>query len=169
MIIVNPSPQVPDRSRYFNRLRNRLRVWPWNHYLLFRTRNLSAPCGIGVLSLVSLVAALALLSAPHWALAQSHSPKKASLPREWKYQANPFAGDEKTIHEGLNLYRRRCKICHGNRGGRGPNLFATQLAGHEFLRAVMEGRDGTQMPAWEDKLSEEQVWKIMAYIIAARS
>ena len=33
----------------------------------------------------------------------------------------------------------------------------------------MEGRDGTQMPAWEDKLSEEQVWKIMAYIIAARS
>jgi len=114
-----------------------------------------------------LLTALALAiggTAPHWALAQSHSPKPPIPTREWKHEANPFAGDREKIHEGLNLYRRRCKICHGNRGGRGPNLFATPLGAHDFLQTVMEGRDGTQMPAWEGKLTEEQIWKILAYI-----
>jgi mono/diheme cytochrome c family protein len=35
-----------------------------------------------------------------------------------------------------------------------------------FIRIVREGRKGTQMPAWREKLTEEEMWKIYAYIRA---
>lgn len=81
---------------------------------------------------------------------------------------NPFAGDLKSIEEGRILYRSTCVICHGKRGGRGPNLYTTQLNDQSFMDIVMNGRKGTQMPPWKGKLSEEEVWKILTYLRASK-
>ena len=61
---------------------------------------------------------------------------------------DPYLGQPDAIAEGDDLYHSHCIICHGLKGGRGPNIFATQLTDDQFLEVVINGRKGTQMPAW---------------------
>src|ERR1700758_1392515 len=75
---------------------------------------------------------------------------------------DPFPGHPDAIEEGDGIYRSKCIICHGLAGGRGPNLFATQLTDEQFLEVVINGRKG--MPAWGLRLSPDDVWKIHAFL-----
>ena len=50
--------------------------------------------------------------------------------------------------------------------GRGRNLRNSKLKERDFIRVVINGQRNTQMPAWKGKLSEEQMWKILAYLEA---
>jgi mono/diheme cytochrome c family protein len=79
---------------------------------------------------------------------------------------NPFLGHSDAIEEGDGIYRSKCIICHGLAGGRGPNLFATQLTDEQFMDVVINGRKG--MPAWGLRLSPDDVWKVHAFIKARR-
>jgi hypothetical protein len=47
---------------------------------------------------------------------------------------------------------------------RGPNLFATKLSDQRFLETVIQGRKGTQMPAFGLRLSLDEVWQIHAFV-----
>lgn len=99
----------------------------------------------------------------------AHNPPKA-VPDTYAYQwrENPFAGNGAMQEEGERLYKNTCYVCHLLDGGRGPNLKKSKLVDTGFLRVVREGRKGTQMPAWGRKLTEEEMWKIYAWIDAAR-
>jgi mono/diheme cytochrome c family protein len=123
-----------------------------------------------VLACVILVVASsagAVLFAPRDARAQAHNPPKAQADTfEYQWTENPFAGDEEKIADGQRLYKNTCYICHLENGGRGPNLKKSKLVDTAFIRIVREGRKGTQMPAWREKLTEEEMWKIYAYIRA---
>lgn len=77
---------------------------------------------------------------------------------------NPFLGQPEAIEEGLQIYRSKCYICHLSKGGRGPNLFATKTNDEKFLETVINGRKGTQMPAFGLRLSPDDVWKVHAYV-----
>jgi len=116
-----------------------------------------------------LVAVLAITlggEAPHL-FGQAHQPPKIEVDTYvWQHQANPFTGDPDAISEGRRLYRSTCYICHLNAGGRGPNLRKSKLKDQDFLRVVINGRKGTQMPAWKEKLTEAQMWKILTYLEA---
>ena len=79
---------------------------------------------------------------------------------------DPYLGQPAAIDEGDDLYHSHCIICHGLKGGRGPNIFATQLTDEQFLETVINGRKGTQMPAWGFRLSPDDVWKIRAFLKA---
>jgi mono/diheme cytochrome c family protein len=79
---------------------------------------------------------------------------------------DPYLGQADAISEGDDLYHSHCIICHGLKGGRGPNIFATQLTDEQFLEVVINGRKGTQMPAWGFRLSPDDVWKIRAFLKA---
>ena len=79
---------------------------------------------------------------------------------------DPYLGQPDAIAEGDDLYHSHCIICHGLKGGRGPNIFATQLTDDQFLEVVINGRKGTQMPAWGLRLSPDDVWKIRAFLKA---
>jgi mono/diheme cytochrome c family protein len=46
----------------------------------------------------------------------------------------------------------------------GPNLFATKLSDQRFLETVIQGRKGTQMPAFGLRLSPDEVWQIHAFV-----
>src|SRR5215468_4206308 len=50
---------------------------------------------------------------------------------------DPYLGQPDAIAAGDQIYHNHCIICHGLRGGRGPNLFATQLSDEQFLEVVI--------------------------------
>jgi mono/diheme cytochrome c family protein len=77
---------------------------------------------------------------------------------------NPMLGDPAAIAEGHRLYRMWCYGCHHSAGARGPNLFATRLSDEQFMEVVINGRKGTQMPAFGYRLTPDEVWQVHSYI-----
>jgi len=77
---------------------------------------------------------------------------------------DPFLGQPDAIAAGKQTYQSICYICHLSTGGRGPNLFATKLSDERFLETVINGRKGTQMPAFGLRLSPDEVWQVHAYV-----
>jgi cytochrome c oxidase cbb3-type subunit 3 len=88
---------------------------------------------------------------------------------------NPYKGDRGAMAEGRQLFVRfNCSGCHGGRagGGMGPSLRDVDwLYGNtdaQIFSTVAQGR-AHGMPAWGTKLTDEQVWKLVAYIQALRT
>ncbi len=77
---------------------------------------------------------------------------------------NPVLGQHDAIDAGRDIYRSKCVLCHGSAGARGPNLFKTRLSDEGFLETVINGRKGTQMPAFGLRLSPDEVWQVHAFI-----
>lgn len=75
---------------------------------------------------------------------------------------NPFLGKPDSIAEGRTTYRSRCYICHLEKGGRGPNLFATSLSDEQFLEVAINGR--RTMPAFGTLMSPDEIWAVHAYV-----
>lgn len=76
----------------------------------------------------------------------------------------PTAAAAPAIEAGRRLYRTRCYICHHNEGGRGPNLFATRLSAEQFVEIVINGRKGTQMPAFGLRMDPDQARQVYAFV-----
>lgn len=80
---------------------------------------------------------------------------------------NPVRGDDK---RGGVLYQTQCATCHGNKGqgAIGPALWNPSFLAHnkdEFIRyAIRHGRDGTQMPAFQGRLSEQDINNLTAFL-----
>jgi DMSO reductase family type II enzyme heme b subunit len=102
-------------------------------------------------------------------------------------QQNP-ANREKHLAAGAAIYIRNCVYCHGDYlDGQGhfahafnpppadfvgPNTIAQLSEGYVFWRVAKGGpglpKEATPwnsaMPAWEDRLTEEQVWQVIYYL-----
>jgi mono/diheme cytochrome c family protein len=77
---------------------------------------------------------------------------------------NPVLGKPDAIEAGRDIYRAKCLVCHQSAGARGPNIFATKLTDEQFLEIVINGRKGTQMPAFGERLSPDEVWQVHAFV-----
>jgi cbb3-type cytochrome c oxidase subunit III len=81
--------------------------------------------------------------------------------------------------EGAGVYSANCLVCHGGNGnGRGPlavNLpskprdftdrsWMAHHADGTFFTSISRGVPGTSMPAFADRLSEREIWAVVAYI-----
>jgi cytochrome c55X len=69
------------------------------------------------------------------------------------------------------LVRQDCGSCHGMtlKGGLGPDLRATRLAGRdkaEIARIILDGVPGTAMPPWRPLLSEDEALWIANYLMS---
>ncbi len=76
------------------------------------------------------------------------------------------------------MFGANCMVCHGQTGaGDGPaaaslnpkpaNLRVHMAAGHtdgQLFEWISQGIDGTAMPAFEGRLSEQQRWDAINYI-----
>lgn len=88
---------------------------------------------------------------------------------------NPFEGNAEAIAEGYERFNQRCSYCHGMRGvgAKGPpltrgyykksgglniNLYSVIASGLQF------NGQPTQMGAFSRTLSDEDIWKIIAYM-----
>jgi cytochrome c oxidase cbb3-type subunit III len=94
-----------------------------------------------------------------------------NLPR----RANPYRDQRGAVAEGRQLFIRfNCSGCHGGRagGGMGPSLrdvdWRYGSADAQVFSTINEGRD-QGMPAWGTKITEDQIWKLVAYVESLRT
>lgn len=74
------------------------------------------------------------------------------------------------IAEGSKLFGPTCgnAYCHGTGGGGGgaPRLRGKGLESSYLFKTISNGIPGTAMPSFKAELSEEQVWKLIAFIMS---
>lgn len=105
------------------------------------------------------------------------------VPKPYRAERNPFAISPEVVNDGRALYAANCGDCHGPVGmGDGdmalavnpsPALLAfmiqTPLGIDEYLMwSISEGGAlfGSDMPAFKDRLTIAEIWKIIAYMRA---
>lgn len=82
---------------------------------------------------------------------------------------NPYDGKPEAIQAGLGVFRSRCADCHGidARGVRGPDLTQIWASGRTdqgLFQTVRNGVSGTEMPAIGYRATDDEVWKVLAYL-----
>jgi cytochrome c oxidase cbb3-type subunit 3 len=84
--------------------------------------------------------------------------------------SDPYEGNAVALQEGRRLFIWfNCYGCHGGHGGggMGPALRdRVFFFGHDpahIFASIAEGR-GDGMPAWGTKITEDQIWKLVAYV-----
>jgi len=75
--------------------------------------------------------------------------------------------------EGGDLFKQKCSMCHGV-DGKGYSALKTpdftdpkvqaSLTDEEITEVIKNGKKGTAMPAFGDKLSDDQIKSLVTYI-----
>jgi mono/diheme cytochrome c family protein len=92
--------------------------------------------------------------------------------------AVPALDDRARVERGLGLYREHCVRCHGAPGV-APEPFALGLmpaaanlvetarkwTAGEIYWTVVHGFKMTGMPAWRYRLSDEEIWDVVAFVM----
>ena len=81
--------------------------------------------------------------------------------------------DPIVVETGRTIFARSCSVgyCHGveGRSGRGPRLGGKQWEADYLFRVTLEGIPKSSMPAWRGKLSEKEIWSVVAYLLTLSS
>lgn len=83
---------------------------------------------------------------------------------------NPFEGDAQALRSGMSSFRGSCAYCHGMdaRGAtKGPDLtglWASGATDQGIFTIVKRGVPGTAMPVAGVTLTDNDVWKTLAYL-----
>ena len=118
-----------------------------------------------------------------WRMTRHRAFAQDGVPVAYRGARNPLTRTPETVRAGGAIYAERCAACHDASGtGHGdaglalypsPALLAELIrmpdAVDEYLLwAIAEGGApfGTQMPAFKDALSEEQIWQVITYLRA---
>ena len=103
-------------------------------------------------------------------------PKPWDVPANYKSMKNPVAKGDASNKTGMALYTKNCASCHG-KIGLGDGVKARALKDHpgDFSGATFQGQtDGEhfyktkfgrgEMPKYEGKLSDDDIWNIVNYM-----
>jgi cytochrome c oxidase cbb3-type subunit III len=91
-------------------------------------------------------------------------------------QTNPYTNNAAAVDDGRALFNDTCTRCHGPNGSAGEFGPGLAIPGRSYARnsdaqifdAIKSGIPGTIMPAHASKLSDDQIWKITAYVKGLR-
>lgn len=98
------------------------------------------------------------------------------VPAKYEKMTNPEEASKSNIAMGKSLYAKHCQSCHGKAGlGDGPKAmevegdlgdfsseeFQSQSDGALFYKSYIGRKD---MPNYEKKMSEEDMWLVVHYI-----
>lgn len=103
------------------------------------------------------------------------------IPAEYRDLTNPVGTEPQAAEAGESVYGRYCAACHGELGaGDGPaspglnpapkNLAANEDSlsdGYLFWRISQGGMSepfNSAMPAWENVISETEIWQVVTYL-----
>jgi mono/diheme cytochrome c family protein len=124
---------------------------------------------LGILVVFVIVAAAG--SVVVYSLSDWTAPEKA------RQQRNPFPPTPQTVGMGMSTYADHCENCHGEDGnGKGKRAEKLSVAPTDFTdaHAMTRMTDGElfwkisqghrPMPAFKDKLTEEERWQLVDYI-----
>jgi len=89
---------------------------------------------------------------------------------------NPAIGNREAIAEGEKLYNETCTSCHGKDGTGGElgppvasqNRRYLRVRDNEIFDMIKAGNPGTQMPPYGGQFTDDQIWRITAYIRGLR-
>lgn len=122
-----------------------------------------------------IVALLTILAAG--LLAAIHAARNWSATVAARRLKNPIPPTSDAIAAGRQIYGEHCRSCHGEKGdGRGEKAAELSVAPGDFtdasaMRRRTDGelfwqitRGRLPMPAFDDKLSDEQRWQVVDYI-----
>jgi mono/diheme cytochrome c family protein len=115
------------------------------------------------------------LAPTYWTL---DTGMRRSVKRRAADIAVPKLDEPSKIQKGLSLYRAHCAQCHGAPGV-APQPFALGMTPApanlaytarewppaELFWVVREGIKMTGMPAWEFRMSDEDVWSVVAFLV----
>lgn len=125
----------------------------------------------------------ALLSVAASADQQASGAKGWTMPPTAKEEKNPLPQNEATLAAGKGLFAKRCARCHGPAGkGDGPDADGDHAEHMDLTRAagaatnpdgvvfykVWNGRNEPRMPSFQDQMTKEQVWAVVAYAQSLR-
>jgi mono/diheme cytochrome c family protein len=97
---------------------------------------------------------------------------------------NPFLPDAASLKIGGDLFNQNCAVCHGEQGrGNGPAAAGLSLKppdygnGHldihtdgDIFYWIQNGiSQGSPMPAFKDKLTDDQIWHLVNYVRRLRN
>lgn len=124
---------------------------------------------------LGIVALLVVLGAG--LLAAIHAATNWSATAAAKRLKNPIPPTSDATAAGRQIYGEHCRSCHGEKGdGRGEKAAELSVAPGDFtdasaMRRRSDGelfwqitRGRLPMPAFDDKLSDEQRWQVVDYI-----
>lgn len=77
------------------------------------------------------------------------------------------AGNLEIIAEGKKLYLLNgCYACHGidATGKIGPDLTKTNKTDEAMFYRIINGKEGTAMGPFKDKITPDEIWRIIAYL-----
>ena len=91
-------------------------------------------------------------------------------------QANAAIGNPAAIAEGEKLYNETCTACHGKDGTGGElgppvaaqNRRYLRRTDQEIFDTIKNGITGTQMPPYSGQITDDNIWRITAYIRGLR-
>lgn len=114
---------------------------------------------------------------------ETASPQGWKIPPTAKEEKNPLTVDEALLAAGKKLFLQKCQRCHGPEGkGDGPDADSDHIDHMDLtnpknaeanpdgvvFHKVSQGRQDPRMPAFEDQLSKEQIWTVVAYAQSLR-
>ncbi len=107
-----------------------------------------------------------------------------NIPKTAATEKNPLPVNPATIAAGQKVYNSKCARCHGPKGlGDGVDADSDLQKEMDLTRAdrvaanpdgvvfykVWHGRQEPRMPAFEDQLTKEQAWAVVAYTQTLRA
>jgi mono/diheme cytochrome c family protein len=138
-----------------------------------------------------LIGAIAAAAAIYWGVYDVAATDQHLAPTYWLLKAGmrrsiveraknidePTLTDDALLRRGVGLYREHCLRCHGAPGV-APQPFALGMTpvpenlvpaaknwrAAEIFWAAKKGIKMTGMPAWEYRLSDEELWAIVAFV-----
>jgi mono/diheme cytochrome c family protein len=103
---------------------------------------------------------------------------RAALQREAPQAPNPVPFNDENLVAGIKIYSANCAVCHGASDGTPSNIalglyqHAPQLAQHgvtddpegKIYWFVKHGVRLTGMPAYTDRLTDQQIWQVVLFL-----
>ena len=133
--------------------------------------------GVGSYLMLGLMRTNADATPPRLEMRIAMSALDASIDRHAPHVTNPIPPTDDNLIAGIKIYTMNCAGCHGgldNKPSPLQNRFyppAPQLILHpmddpewHIFYAVRTGIRYTGMPSWTNMLSEEDMWKVTAFL-----
>ncbi len=103
------------------------------------------------------------------------APQKWVAPAKYKTMKNPVKSDATSLASGKELWNKNCASCHGKTGlGDGPKARTLETNPGNFSKDLTAQADGDlfyktktgkgEMPKYEGKLSDDEVWHLVNFM-----
>jgi len=137
-----------------------------------------------LLALLTFIWVVALVSAAGAGAHQATGAKGWTIPDTAKTEKNPLPVNDAMLAAGKAQFIKRCSRCHGNEGkGDGPDADSDHADHMDLTRAagaatnpdgvvfykIWNGRSEPKMPTFQDQVTKEQAWAIVAYVQTLRA